>query len=257
MTLDRTPASGASDADPVEQREEAVGVAEPAHPAQHRRARVLEREVVVGSHARRGRDRLEEPGAELGRLQVGHPDPLDPVHRCQLGQQRLQEVEVAEVLAVGRGVLADQEQLAGALVGQPAGLGQHVGRPAADERAAEARDRAERAAPVAAAGQLERRGRVRDRGGGVRMRGRRRDRAPARSRAPARPARSAAACDGPAACAAGAPPRRRSSAGARRCRGSRRSRARRRPRAASRRAPCRTARPGSRPRPRPGCGRSP
>jgi hypothetical protein len=37
------------------------------------------------------------------------------------------------------------------------GLGQHVGRPAADERAAEARDGAERAAPVAAGGQLERR----------------------------------------------------------------------------------------------------
>ena len=50
-------------------------------------------------------------GPHLGRLQVGHPDPLDAVDGGQLGQQLLQQPQVAEVLAVGRGVLADQHQL--------------------------------------------------------------------------------------------------------------------------------------------------
>ena len=62
-----------------------------------------------------------------------------------------------EVLAVGRGVLADQEELLDALRGQPLALLQDVAGAAADEGAAEARDRAEGAPPVAAARQLERR----------------------------------------------------------------------------------------------------
>ena len=114
-----------------------------------------------GATPGRGRDRLDQAGPSLGRLQVGHPDPLDAVDRGQLGQQRLEQPQVAEVLAVGRGVLADQEQLAR----RPAsasqrGLGEHVGGPPGDERAAEGRDRAERAAPVAAGGQLQRRHRA-------------------------------------------------------------------------------------------------
>ena len=92
----------------------------------------------------------------LGGLQVGQPHPLDAVQRGQLGQQGLEQPQVAEVLAVGRGVLADQDELAHALVGEPARLGEDVGRAAGDERAAEARDRAEGAAPVAAGRQLER-----------------------------------------------------------------------------------------------------
>ena len=100
------------------------------------------------------------PGPRLGGLQVGHPHPLDAVDGGELGQQGLEQTQVAEVLAVGRGVLRDQEQLADTLAGQPPRLGEHVGGSAAHERAAEGRDRAERAAAVAAAGQLERRQRA-------------------------------------------------------------------------------------------------
>ncbi len=60
------------------------------------------------------------PGPGLGGLEVGDPDPLDPVDGGQLGQQRLEEPQVAEVLAVRRGVLPDQEELADALARQPA-----------------------------------------------------------------------------------------------------------------------------------------
>ena len=156
MTFDRMPASGACDRICSQQAEEALRVAEAAHPAQHGVRGVLEGQVEVRRHARRRRDRGHQPGAGLGGLEVGHPDPLDAVDGRELGQQRLEQPEVAEVLAVGRGVLADQEQLPDALLTEPPGLPEHVAGPAGDERAAERRDRAERAPPVAAAGQLER-----------------------------------------------------------------------------------------------------
>ncbi len=157
MTLDRTPAVGASARTCSSRPEEALRVAEAAHPAQHGRAGVLEGEVEVGHDAGGGGDRLDQAGAGLRGLQVGDTHAVDAVEAGDLGQQRLEQPQVAEVLAVGGGVLGDQEELAGALAGQPAGLGQHVGGTAAHERAAEGRDRAERAAAVAAAGQLERR----------------------------------------------------------------------------------------------------
>ena len=50
-----------------------------------------------------------------------------PVDRGELGQQRLQQPDVAEVLAVGGVVLGDQHDLLDALLGQPAGLVEHVG----------------------------------------------------------------------------------------------------------------------------------
>ena len=56
--------------------------------------------------------RLDQAGPHLGGLQVRDAHPVDAVDRRQLGQQRLEQAEVAEVLAVGRRVLADEEQLA-------------------------------------------------------------------------------------------------------------------------------------------------
>ena len=149
-------------ADPAEELEEALGVAEAPHPPQHRAAGVLEGQVEVRRHAGCAGEGLDQPGSGLGRLEVADADPVHAVDGGQLGQQRLQEPEVAEVLAVGGGVLAHQEQLAGPLRRQPAGLLEHLVRSAADEGAAEAGDRAERAAPVAAAGQLEAGGRAGD-----------------------------------------------------------------------------------------------
>ena len=101
------------------------------------------------------------PGPGLGGLEVGDAHPLDAVDGGQLGQQGLEQPQVAEVLAVGRGVLADEEQLLDALRRPATGPRRATSLgPAADERAAEARDRAEGAAAVAAAGQLERRHRA-------------------------------------------------------------------------------------------------
>ena len=64
--------------------------------------------------------------------------------------------EVPEVLAVGRGVLADEEDLLDLVLAQPPGLGEDVGGPPRDEGPAEHRDGAEGAAPVAATGDLQR-----------------------------------------------------------------------------------------------------
>ena len=83
---------------------------------------VLEGQVVVGGDARRSPAiAVDQAGPGLGGLQVGHPHPLDAVDGRELGQQRLEEPQVAEVLAVGRGVLADQEQLPDALLGRASG----------------------------------------------------------------------------------------------------------------------------------------
>ena len=99
-------------ADLVEQAQEALRVAEAAHPAQHGGTGVLEGQVEVGHDARGRGDRLDQARPRLGGLEVGHPDPLDPVDAAELGEHGLEQAQVAEVLAVGRGVLADQEQLA-------------------------------------------------------------------------------------------------------------------------------------------------
>ena len=244
MTLERTPASRGQGTYLLEEAQEALGVAEAAHPPQHRAAGVLEGEVEVRRDARRAGDRLDQPRTGLGGLEVGDPHPVDAVDGGELGQQRLEEADVAEVLAVGRGVLADQEQLAGTLGGQPAGLLDHLGRAAADEGAAEARDRAEGAAAVAATGELEARGRTlveADPQAGRRVAG-------DASRGVSWRCvtgligsswrRSLGTWDWWA--------RRPGSPGAaRRCRGSRRTRAPRRPRAGSRRGRRRTSRRGS------------
>ena len=255
MTFDRAPGLGDEPARPLEDVEERVGRAEPLHAAQHGRRGVLERQVEVRRDAGRRRDRLEQGRPEFGRLQVAHPDALDAVDRAELRQQRLEGAQVAEVLAVGRRVLADQHQFARALLGQPVRLGQDVGRRSRHERPAEGRDRAERAAPVAAGRDLQvgqrrvvealahllaRQPRV-TRHGDLGRRGRAVHRRDGQQRAPiARRVR----LDRDAR-----PPRR---PGARRCRRSCRTRARRRLRGGSWPARRRSARPGNRPR-RPSC----
>ena len=103
---------------------------------------------------------LDQAGPHLGRLQVGHPDPLQPVDRGQLRQQLLQQPQVAEVLAVRGGVLADQQHLLDPVLGEPAGFGQHLGRRPGQVGAAERRDGAEAAPPVAARRELQRRPRT-------------------------------------------------------------------------------------------------
>ena len=219
--------------------------AEAAHPAQQRGAGVLERQVEVRGDAGRGRDDLDEVRAHLGGLQVGHAHPVDAGHVREPRQQAHERAGAArQVLAVGRRVLAHQHQLAHALHAEPRGLGDDVVRGAGDERAAEGRDRAERAAPVAARGELEVGDRARPRaacGGSRRGRARARrrpSRSTGRERQQGAPVDGRVRGRGVAAEHVGEP--------LGRARGSRRSRARRRPRAGCRPAPCRSARPGSR-----------
>ncbi len=239
---------------------------------------MLEGQVEVRHHLAGGRHRVDQAGPQLGRLQVGDADPVEAVDRGQLGQQRLEQPQVAEVLAVRGGVLADQDHLAHPLLGQPARLGQDVGRAAGEERAAEGGDRAEGAAPVAARGQLQRGGRAvvqpaargaraggrGQAGGQVGDHGRRRRRGAVRvsghrtgPAGAAPPASTAAAGGGPRGRAPRRARRRGSCAAGRRCPGTSRSRAPRRPRAARRPTACRSARPGSRPRRRPSWCRGP
>src|SRR5215470_10230863 len=112
--------------DVVEQRAEALAVTEPAHRPQYAAAGVLEGKVEVRSHVRGRRHDLDETGPELGGLEIAHAHPLDSPQRREVGKHRLQQPQVAQVLPVGGGVLADQDELAHALGGQPGGLGDQV-----------------------------------------------------------------------------------------------------------------------------------
>lgn len=142
-------------ADGAEQFQELVGVAEAPHPAQYGGRRVLERQVEVRQDSGGTGHHVDQAGPHLGGLQVADPHPLDAGHRRDLAEQRLQQADVAEVLAVRGVVLADQDDLADALPGQPDGLVEHVRGAARDERAAEGGDRAEGTAAVAARGELD------------------------------------------------------------------------------------------------------
>ena len=262
MTLDRDARpSGASARTWSSRPRNALRVAEPAHPAQHRR-RWRAGRTGRSTARRRASSAIASTsaGPRLGGLEVGHPHPLDAVDRGQLGQQRLEQPQVAEVLAVRRGVLADQEQLAHALLGQPAASASDlVGRPArrtsrgrTGSRRTSSAGRSRRPASAAPSG--------RRRAGGAAARGPvagawpgQRDVGRGAAAGARRPGEIGSSSAPVLRACAGAAPRRPGSTQPRaRCRGSRRSRAPRRPRAATRRAPRRSARPGSRRRRRPG-----
>ncbi len=107
--------------------EEVLSRTEAPHPPQEGGAGVLEREVEVGRDARRGRDDLDQVGPHLGGLQVGDADAVDARHVGEPGQQPHQRAgATGQVLAVGRGVLTDQHELAHTLVAEPGRLGHDV-----------------------------------------------------------------------------------------------------------------------------------
>ena len=68
---------GRGRADLGDQLEEPLGVAEPAHPPQHRPARVLEGQVEVRRDAGGRRHDLDQAGPHLGRLEIAHPHAVD------------------------------------------------------------------------------------------------------------------------------------------------------------------------------------
>lgn len=116
-------------ADRLQQLQEAVGAAEAPHRPQHTGRRVLEGQIEVGRDLVGAGEHVDQAGPQLRGLEVADPDPLDAVDGRQLRQQRLQQADVAEVLAVGGVVLGDQHDLLDALPGQPARLPEHIGGP--------------------------------------------------------------------------------------------------------------------------------
>ena len=120
MKLLRAPASGARSRARVEQLPEPLGRAEPAHPAQHRLGRVLERQVEVRRDAGRGR-RSPRPGRAGSRPAAGRTTRTRtmPSTAASCGSSFSSRRGSPEILAVRRRVLADQHQLAYA-VARPA-----------------------------------------------------------------------------------------------------------------------------------------
>src|SRR5712692_2896107 len=137
-------------ADPLDQLAEPLPVAEPPHGPQHRAARVLERHVEVGRDTRGAGKHLDQALAQFCGLQVADPYSRDPRDRREPGQHVLKEPQVAKILAVGSGILADQHEFADTLAGQKGRLRDQVRWRAGDESPAERRDGAERAAAIAA-----------------------------------------------------------------------------------------------------------
>ena len=171
---------------------------------------------------------VDQARPRLGGLQVGDPHPLDTVDRGELGQQRLEQAQVAEVLAVGRGVLA-RPGTARARPARPASGPRRARRRAAARRTSRGRPGSRRRCSAGRS----------PRPASAAPSARRRDDAARRARAgtPAASARSAGeigssrrrSCGVCGCCVSPA----RIERSCRRCRGSRRSRAPRRPRAAT------------------------
>ena len=124
----------------------------PAHRAQHAVVAVLHRHVEVRHHAR-ARPAGDEAVVDVRGVEVHGPDP----RHLRIGEreQQIGDVPVAgEIAAIGQRVLGDEDGLLDPARGEPLHLGDHVPDGAAAVAAAELRDRAERAAHVAALGDL-------------------------------------------------------------------------------------------------------
>ena len=235
MTLHRTPASGRQLADSAEQVEEALGAAEAAHPAQQRRAGVLEAQVEVRRDARGRRHRLDQRRA--GSRPAAGRTP-GPGRRRRPARARGSSVSSSR--RSPRSLPYDVEfslTRNSSRTPCPAsqrGLGEHV-RAAGGRRRRRGRTGSRRTRSA---------GRTRRRSSAARRGRRRAASAPGRRGGPlagAWPAAGAAGASGSSdagraarGCAAAA--RAGRPAAARRCPGSRRSRGPRRPRAARRRA---------------------
>jgi hypothetical protein len=137
---------------PRDDLEHAPGGDAAAHRAQDAVVAVLHRHVEIRHHARALPLRDQALGDVRG-MEIHGPDPG---HRG-VGERQQQVADVAvagEVPPVGQRVLRDQDGLLEATAGQPLDLGHHVVQPAAAMTAAELGDRTERAAHVAALGDL-------------------------------------------------------------------------------------------------------
>ena len=117
---------------------------------------MLKGQVVVRRDCFGARDDLQQAGANLCGLKVGHAYSANARALADRRQQGLEQSQVAEVLAIGGRILAHEHDFLHPLADQPRDLRHHVGGRTRDERPAERRDRAERASTIAAGRQLDR-----------------------------------------------------------------------------------------------------
>jgi len=131
--------------------QEAIAVSPAPHPAQQRLADVLQREVEVRHPA--VADGVDQPVAQIARVEVQQADTIGALaHGAHQRDDRPGAELVGQVLAVRSEVLGNEHDLAGR---QLVDLAQDRLDGAAALRAAERRDRAEPALPVAALGDLD------------------------------------------------------------------------------------------------------
>ena len=122
------------------------------HGLEHRVITVLDGQVEIGHDLGVADHGGNKCIADTFRIGVQDTDPADAVDFLQAVQQLTDGAGSAPVLAVGGGVLRDQNQLAHTLARQPAGLGDAVVDFTAAQRTADQRNGAVIAAIVAALG---------------------------------------------------------------------------------------------------------
>src|SRR6266702_139029 len=126
-----------------EQLAQELAVAPALHgPEQPVRA-VLERHVEVLHDLLLARHHLDEGVGEVTRVRVVEPEPTDPVHPAQRGQQLVQARPAVEVVPPAGEVLRDERQLDHPVRGERLRLGHQVVDRARALRAAQRRDDAE------------------------------------------------------------------------------------------------------------------
>ena len=127
------------------------------HPPQHAVVGMLQRHVEIRHDPLRRGDRVDQLVGYVHRIEVHQANPVEPVDLLQLAEQFDEPRLAVQVHAVVRRVLGHDHQLAHAVGGQLTGLGDHFFDRLGGVLAAHLRDRAERAQPVAAFGDLQER----------------------------------------------------------------------------------------------------
>ena len=132
------------------------------HALEHVGRGVLERDVEIGQHLALGHQRNDVVDVRVGvDVMQPHPDAEFAQRLRQVDELRADFLvapfagSIFDVEPIGRGVLRDHQQFLDAGGDQFLGLAQHVGGRARHQIAAQARDDAERAAVVAAFGNLQ------------------------------------------------------------------------------------------------------
>ena len=98
---------------------------------------------------------VEKAVADVRRVGVHHPHPLNPIRVRQLAQQMRQRVRFVQVLAITRRILRDQDQFLHALFGKLVCFGDDRSKPATAKMTAHLRNKTEGTGTVAPFGNLD------------------------------------------------------------------------------------------------------